>query len=81
VVAWREGILAVVEVKARRTGDFGHPLEAISSAKQLRIRRATQDFLGVIRTAPEFVGLRIASVRYDAAGVEGTNVEIVEDAF
>lgn len=77
----RNGVLAVVEVKARRNGDFGLPLEAVSPAKQLRVRRATQDFLEAMRDDAEFSRLRVTSVRYDAAGVLGTRIEIVEDAF
>lgn len=81
VVALREGVLAVVEVKARRNGDFGLPLEAVSPVKQLRVRRATQDFLAAMRDDVELTSLRVTSVRYDAAGVLGTRIEIVEDAF
>lgn len=81
IVAVRNGVLAVVEVKARRNGDFGMPLEAVSPAKQLRVRRATQDFLEAMRDDAEFSGLRVTTVRYDAAGVLGTRIEIVEDAF
>lgn len=80
-MALRDGVLAVVEVKARRNTDYGLPLEAVTPAKQLRIRRATQDFLSALRNDPEFIDVRIYSVRYDAAGVIGTRVDIVEDAF
>jgi len=79
VVAFRDGVLAVVEVKARRSSDFGDPLESISPAKQLRVRRATQHLLEsqseVLQT------LRITRVRFDAARVLGTHIDVVEDAF
>ena len=79
MVAFRDGVLAIVEVKSRRTGDFGDPFEAISPAKQVRVRRATHDFLESQSGA--FTGLRIIRVRFDAASVLGTQVEILEDAF
>ena len=75
VVAYRAGVLAVVEVKARRSNAFGDPLESISPAKQLRVRRATQDFLESLSE------VRITRVRFDAASVLGTRVEVLEDAF
>ena len=37
--------LIVVEVKARSSGEFGSPAEAITAAKQARIRAATQAWL------------------------------------
>ena len=79
MVAFRDGILAVVEVKSRHSCDFGDPLEAISPEKQMRVRRAAQDLLetgdGVL------AGLRIIRVRFDAASVLGRQIEMVEDAF
>lgn len=33
------GIFSFIEVKTRRTGAFGHPLEAINSGKALRMQR------------------------------------------
>ncbi len=79
MVAFRDGILAVVEVKSRRTNDFGDPFESISPEKQVRVRRAAQDLLESGDGA--LAGLRITRVRFDAASVLGAQVEILEDAF
>jgi putative endonuclease len=81
VVAFRDGVLAVVEVKTRSSIDFGAPLESVTRAKQLRIRRATRDFLEMMRDDVHHGELGVCTVRYDAAGVLGTQLEIVEDAF
>ena len=79
MVAFRDGVLAVIEVKARHSRDFGDPLEAISPEKQIRVRRATEDLL---KSGGEMLaGLRIVRVRFDAASVLGARVEILEDAF
>ncbi len=54
--------LVIVEVKTRSSEDFGHPLEAISSAKLER--------LYVLATKwARAHGLRFAGVRIDAVGV------------
>ena len=79
MVAFREGTLAVIEVKSRRSCEFGDPLESISPEKQLRVRRAAHDL--VESPGGELEGLRITRVRFDAASVLGTRVEILEDAF
>lgn len=39
IVAARDGVLVVVEVKTRRTERFGHPLEAVDERKAARLWR------------------------------------------
>jgi putative endonuclease len=74
VVARRENLVVVCEVKARATNAFGSPLEAMTPVKQQRVRRAGYAF---VRTLNES-GL---TVRFDIASVLGTTIEIFEDAF
>ena len=74
VVALRDGVVAVCEVKSRSSAAFGTPLEAVTPAKQARIRRLAADYL----TAS---GVRAARVRFDVAAVLDGRLEVVEDAF
>jgi putative endonuclease len=74
VVALRDGVLAVCEVKARSSEAFGTPLEAVTPAKQARIRRLAAAYL-----AASDVGTR--RIRFDVAAVLGGRLEVVEDAF
>ena len=74
VVATKGGVLAVCEVKARTSAAFGTPLEAVTPAKQARIRRLAAAYL----TAS---GVRVARVRFDVAAVLDGRLEVVEDAF
>ena len=74
VVATKGGVLAVCEVKARSSVAFGTPLEAVTPAKQARIRRLAAAYL---RTAP----IRARAVRFDVAAVLDGRLEVVEDAF
>jgi len=46
VIATREGITVFVEVKARRTGEFGEPEEAVTGTKVHRIRAVASEYLG-----------------------------------
>ncbi len=76
VVARRGRTLVVCEVKARRSDAFGSPLEAVTRAKQARIRRLAAAYL---RAAPR--SLRVDTVRFDVAAVLDGNLEVIEGAF
>ena len=52
----------------------GTPLEAVTPAKQARIRRLAAAYLAES-------GVRASRVRFDVAGVLDGRVEVVEDAF
>ena len=66
--------IAIVEVKARASHNFGTPLEAVTVAKQHKIRIATTKLLA---TRPDLRG----EVRFDVVGVLGTQIEVLHNAF
>ncbi len=78
VVAMRGNEIVVCEVKARATGSFGMPLEAMTPRKIQRVRRTGHAFLREwkIRT-----GVRNVRIRFDVASVLGTTLEVLEDCF
>lgn len=45
IIAWKEGMLIIVEVKTRRNENFGSPLEAISNQKIRSIMESTDAYL------------------------------------
>ena len=67
-----------VEVKARRSGRFGGPLEGVTAAKQERLARLAEHYLSV-------QGIADAPVRFDVVGIDlsgpSPRVEWVRDAF
>ena len=77
IIASRGGVLAFIEVKCRRSGAHGHPLEAITPQKQRRIVQVAREWLRETKLPP---GTRI---RFDAISVlrprEGP-VEILHEA-
>jgi len=84
VVACKDSVLVVCEVKARASNAFGTPAEAVTLAKQLKVRRATADFRASMRVAndPCATLVNIArTVRFDVACVLGTRLEMLEDIF
>ena len=67
-------IIVIIEVKARATNNFGSPLEAVTMAKQKKLRTATRKFLVANPTVH-------GEVRFDIAAVLGTKIEVLENAF
>ena len=84
VVACRDAVLVVCEVKARASNAFGTPAEAVTLAKQLKVRRATVDFRASMRESNDAIASLVntaRSVRFDVACVLGTQLEMLEDIF
>lgn len=71
----RKGDLVVMcEVKARASDAFGGPAEAVTAAKQARLRRLAAAWLA----AHQLGGV---DVRFDVVAVTGTTIEVYEAAF
>lgn len=81
IVAFCRGTLAVCEVKSRASLAMGHPFESITADKQLRVRRATADYLARVQADDPSLFATIRRVRFDAASVVGDAVEVLVDAF
>lgn len=63
------------EVKTRSSLAFGAPAEAVTRAKQLRLRRLAGEWLSA-RTGPA-----PSDLRFDVASVLRGEVEVIEGAF
>jgi len=78
LVAEREGVVAFVEVKARRGKDFGHPVEAVNWRKQRELTRSAAVWIARYGSGEQ-------TFRFDVVGVlmseHGALVRHVENAF
>ena len=63
------------EVKTRTSTMFGAPVEAVTRAKQVRLRHLAARWLR------DHAGMRASEIRFDVASVLGGQVEIVQGAF
>ena len=84
VVACKDSVLVVCEVKARASNAFGTPAEAVTLAKQLKVRRATADFRTSMRESNDSLASLVnisRTVRFDVACVLGTQLEMLEGIF
>ena len=62
------------EVKTRSSDAFGAPVEAVTRAKQARVRRLAARWLSEAPVRPR-------EIRFDVASVTGEGVEVLEGAF
>jgi putative endonuclease len=81
VVACRDAVLVVCEVKARASNAFGTPAEAVTPSKQLKVRRATADFRASLRESNDPLASLVKTIRFDVACVLGTQLEMLQDIF
>ncbi len=73
VVAARDGLVVVCEVKSRTSGSFGVPAEAVGPDKQRRLRRLAARYLAETG--------RRGTVRFDVASVRSGELEVLQAAF
>lgn len=78
LVARRGRLIVFCEVKARNSSKFGAPFEAVTRAKQSRLRRLAAAWLRA--RGPE-LACRPSEVRFDVASVSGPRLEVLEGAF
>ncbi|MDQ2754189.1 MAG: YraN family protein [Actinomycetota bacterium] len=78
LVVRRRRLYVFCEVKTRRGDGFGVPAEAVTPAKQARIRRLAARWLAeaALGNAP-----RPAQVRFDVVAILGGRIEVIEGAF
>jgi putative endonuclease len=80
LIARRAGVVVFCEVKARTSGAFGLPAEAVGAVKQARLRRLAA--LWFAEQARSTGGRRVGGrARFDVASVLAGQVEVIEDAF
>jgi putative endonuclease len=63
IIAAKDGLVVVVEVKTRSTGRFGSPAQAVNDRKSRRVVRAGRTFC-------RRQGLSLARLRFDVVAVE-----------
>lgn len=80
LVVERDGVVVFCEVKARSGASLGGGYEAVTAAKQRKLRALAEAFLASRRvSASRGCRFDVASVHVDRGG--GTDVHVFEDAF
>ena len=78
LVLTRDGVVVFCEVKARRPSMLGGPFEAVTPAKQRKLRALAQAFCASERPQADRYRFDVASVSVDG---ESSDVHVFEDAF
>lgn len=73
------GVLVFSEVKTRSSLAFGHPAEAVTVAKQRKLRTLAGLWLGA--SDSEHRGGWNTSMRFDVVAVLPGSIEVIENAF
>jgi putative endonuclease len=81
LVVARVGELVFCEVKTRTSDRFGLPAEAVTLAKQRRLRTLAARFLASGAAPPLPPGSRPRALRFDVASVLAGEVSVIEAAF
>ncbi|MDA0909951.1 MAG: YraN family protein [Proteobacteria bacterium] len=68
-------VLIFVEVKARKSAQFGSALEMVTKSKQIKVRKTAQVFLQQHRHYQH------AECRFDVIGITGDEIQWVQAAF
>lgn len=78
IIAKQGNVISFVEVKTRRTADFGHPAEAITKGKQREIAKAAEHYICAATHAEATYRFDVIAISF--AGAAPT-IELIEDAF
>ena len=79
IIAEDGGTLVFVEVKARRTDQFGSAAESVTASKQRRIIAMASDYLN--RANAWERPCRFDVVAIDGLGTEQATIRVIKDAF
>lgn len=80
LIVRRKNILVFVEVKTRRSVDFGRPVEAVKRPKQKNLCRAAVRYLKAARVKPEYIRFDVVEV-IGQPEVGEPKVNHIENAF
>lgn len=79
VIAQRDDVIAICEVKTRRSTRFGTPLEAVTPEKLKRLRRLAGRWLAQHRAFAPSVRIDVITVLVDDAGLSQVqHIEAIE---
>lgn len=79
VVALKDGMTVLVEVRARRDGALGSPFESLSRAKQRRLVRSAELYVALHPELPQEARIDLVAVSLSGAGTV-RSIEIMENA-
>ncbi len=80
IVARHEDHLAFIEVRTKRSLDFGSPEESITLAKQKKVRAVAAHYLQTHENLPSLWRIDVVAVELNPKG-KPSRIEIIENAI
>jgi putative endonuclease len=80
IIAEHEGVLVFIEVKTRRSEQFGRPVSAVNREKRRRLSRAAVGYLRKRKLRPDYIRFDVVEVIGTPAG-EAPVIRHIENAF
>ena len=81
IIAEQGRTVVFIEVKTRSGDKFGHPFEAITSAKQKKISRTAESFLSRFKVKDRDLRFDVVAVTGSPEEPDALKVELLQDAF
>jgi len=80
IIADHGGVLIFVEVKTRKTEDFGRPISAVNQKKRRNLSRAAVAYLKKNRLQPDYLRFDVVEV-IGAPDMDPPQIRHIENAF
>jgi putative endonuclease len=81
IIAEQDGVIVFVEVKARTDHEFGHPLNALTPAKQRKIVQTAQSFLAGKRISDKPMRFDVVALTSGSGNPDSWQIELLQNAF
>jgi putative endonuclease len=81
IIAEQDGVIVFIEVKARTNHEFGHPLNALTPAKQRKIIQTAQSFLARKRLSEKPMRFDVVALTSKSENDDSWEIELLENAF
>ena len=78
IIAFKDGVVAMTEIKTRSSSDFGFPEESVNRKKQQFLRSAGQAFMD---SHPEYIHMRFDIISILMDGERVAEIMHFEEAF
>lgn len=81
IVAEHERTVVFIEVKTRSTDEYGHPFDAVTSAKQKKIAQTAESFISRYKVENRDLRFDVVAVTGVPGEPDSLKVELLQDAF
>ncbi len=81
IIAYKDETLVFVEVKTRRTENFGRPMAAVTNKKRRFLSRAATRYMQRMRVAPDYFRFDVIEVIGTPEAAQPPQIRHIENAF